>query len=236
MTTPISAPIRTRPRRGQEGFTLLEAIVAISILVGITAALFIIFNNSARLQEAVKKESEYTAMGRIAMGRIEREVSLAFLSSARAARPGGSGDNADETFTTIFVGEDADPMDKLNFTTKSHHKLYKDAKECSLTEIGYYEESDEESRYYALMHREEDRIDGEATEGGEVMILARSVKELNFRYFDAEKNEWLDEWDTAGQDQLNRLPRAVEVTLIIADEEGDERTWISKVLLKGQHA
>ncbi len=220
----------TLARRG--GFTLLEAIVAIGILVGITAALFIVFSNSARLQESVEAESELTTMGRIALTRIEREISQAFLSSARAGRSGGVSDNNEDSFTTIFYGEDADPVDKLSFTTKSHRKLYRDAKECSLTEIGLYEEADEESRYYKLMHREEDRIDGEPTEGGEVLVLARSVKELNFRYFDAEKNEWLDEWDSMGPDQLNRIPRAVEITLVIADELGEERTWISKVLLR----
>jgi len=221
--------------RGQGGFTLLEAIVAIGILAGITASLFLIFRNSALIQEASRHQGDMTSMGRIAMLRMEREISLAFLSSEKKNRSGGTGDNYDDTFETLFFGEDSDPFDKLNFTSRSHRKLYRDSKECSLTEIGYYEEIDRESHHFKLMHREEERIDGEPTEGGEVMVLAKGVKKFNLRYFDDTKNEWLEEWDTAGMDQLNRLPRSVEVTLVIADEDGEEWNWVTKVHLKARN-
>jgi general secretion pathway protein J len=213
----------------RQGFTLIEVIIAIAIFAGITASLFLIFRNSAMIQEAVNHRGEMTSMGRIAMTRMEREIGQAFLSSEKASRPGGAGDNFEDTFETLFIGEDSDPVDKLDFTTRSHRKLYRDSKECSLTEIGYFEEIDRESHYFKLMHREEDRIDGEPTEGGEVMVLARDVKKFNLRYYDEEKNEWLDEWDTTGPDQLNRLPRSVEVTMVITDEDGEEWTWHTKV-------
>jgi general secretion pathway protein J len=221
--------------RGRGGFTLIEVLIAIGILAGISAAMFIIFANSARLQETSNQKAEQSSMGRIALSRMEREVGQAFLSANKKAQPAGTGDNPDDTFETIFFGEDADPFDKLHFTTRSHRKLYRDAKECSLTEISYYEETDDQSRYFKLMHREEDRIDGEPTEGGEVMVLARSVKKLNFRYFDDTKNEWLEEWDTLGTDELNRLPRAVEVTLVIADEFGEEKSWTTKIMLAARN-
>lgn len=220
---------------GRGGFTLLEAIVAIGILAGITGSLFLIFRNSALIQEAARHQGDMTAMGRIAMVRMEREISLAFLSSEKKNRAGGTGDNYDDTFETMFFGEDSDPFDTLNFTSRSHRKLYRDSKECSLTEVGYYEEIDRESHHFKLMHREEERIDGEPTEGGDVMVLAKGVKEFNLRYFDDTKNEWLDEWDTAGMDQLNRLPRSVEVTLVIADDEGEEWSWVTKVHLKARN-
>ena len=220
-----------RRLRTEGGFTLFEVMVAVAILAGITATVFVIFRQSAEIQQAVKEDSELASMGRIALARMEREVGQAFLSDARKSRPAGMSDNVNDTFETLFIGEDSDPIDTVDFTTRSHRKLYRDSKECSLTEIGYYEEPDRESRFFKLMHREEDRIDGEPTEGGEVLVLARSVKKLNFRYFDDQKNEWLEDWDTTGPDQLNRLPRSVEITLQIVDTEGDERTWISKVLL-----
>jgi len=227
--------VTRNPLRSEAGFTLIEVMVAVGILAGVTAAVFMVFRNSAGIQETVTARSELAAMGRIGLSRMEREVAQAFLSDARKSKPAGVSDNVDDTFETLFIGEDADPFDKLNFTSRSHRKLYRDSKECSLTEIGYYEEPDRESRYFKLMHREEDRIDGEPTEGGEVMVLARSVKQLNFRYFDETKNEWLEEWDTTGPDQLNRLPRSVEITMVIEDAAGEERTWISKVLLRASN-
>lgn len=220
--------------RGCGGFTLVDVLIAIGILAGISAAMFIIFANSARLQETSNDQAELSKMGRIALSRMEREIGLAFLSANKKAQPGG-GDNPDDTFETIFYGEDSDPFDKLHFTTRSHRKLYRDSKECSLTEVSYYEETDDQSRYFKLMHREEDRIDGEPTEGGELMVLARSVKKLNFRYFDDQKNEWLEEWDTLGTDELNRLPRSVEVTLVIADEDGIETAWTTKIMMAARN-
>mgnify|MGYP000119666933 CR=1 FL=1 len=58
----------------ERGLLLGVEAVAIGILVGITAALFIIFHNSARIQEAVQTESELASMGRIALSRMEREI------------------------------------------------------------------------------------------------------------------------------------------------------------------
>jgi hypothetical protein len=51
-------------------------------------------------------------------------------------------------------------------------------------------------------------------------VLCGSVRSLNFRYYDG--TDWLDEWDSSGND--NSLPKAVEITIVLedADKAGDK--------------
>ena len=47
---------------------------------------------------------------------------------------------------------------------------------------------------------------------------------MNFRYYDNLKDEFVDEWDTTKSDNVNRLPMAVEITLVIADPVDEDTT------------
>ncbi|MGD9764262.1 MAG: prepilin-type N-terminal cleavage/methylation domain-containing protein [Candidatus Binatia bacterium] len=63
------------------------------------------------------------------------------------------------------------------------------------------------------------------------------VTALAFRYFDETVGDWRDEWDTTVEPTLGRLPAAVEISLVIADEDGGEHdfnTIVDLPLSRGQ--
>jgi general secretion pathway protein J len=207
----------------KRGFTLLEVMVAMSVVAVLSVTLFYAFAGLSRTRGILEENADIHTMGRVAMLRIQREVSLAFLTSLRI--PTGS-------YETRFFGEDSDPVDLLSFTSLSHERIVRDAQESDQTEISYFEESDPESGYLMLMHREAPRIDDDMETGGVVLPLSRRVKSLNFRYFDEQKRKWLDDWDSDALDQASRLPFMVSIELVLVDTEGEEHPFRSRVFVR----
>ncbi len=186
-------------------------------------ASWLTFDGIARMQETVEATEQVAHTARIVFQRINRELQSAFLT--RNPSPTSS-------YLTLFRGSDENPFDVLSFNSFSHIRLYRDSNECDTTEISYFVENDpEEPGLYMLLHREAPRIDGLPEEGGAIEVLARRVVLFNLRYYDDFKQEWSEVWDTTSAEHLLRLPRAVEVTLILVDLDGIEHYYATTILI-----
>jgi len=209
--------------RTRSGFTLIELMAALGILSVMSVTLFYACNGITRSRDLLEEGADIQTMGRVAIGRVERELSLAFLSAA----PSPTGE-----VTTRFLAEDNDPVDHVDFTSLSHERMVQDSKESDQTEIGYFEDDDPKSNHLMLMHREAPRIDGDPEKGGVVLPLARRVYRFNLRYFDQQSRKWFDDWDTEGADHAGRLPYMVSVELILMDDKEDEHPFRTRVFVR----
>lgn len=212
------------PRR-QNGFTLLEVLVALGVMVLIGAMAWEAMASGLMMRDYMESEDEITRSARIALDRIERELSLAFLTQSTTAV---------NTYQTVFVGEDDADTDQIWFATKSHRRRYANSRECDQAEITYWTEDDPDNRgRVVLLHRESQRIDHEPAKDGAIQPLARNVTRFDLRYLDPTLNEWTDEWNSTGAEQPNRLPRAVQVVLtIMAPDPDDPREEIPKSFVR----
>lgn len=215
-----------RPARSsQRGFSLLEAVVALAILSFITLAAWYAFDGIARMKETVENTSESFALARTSLGRMSRELQMAYLTQ-------NPNKNPEPRFLTVFRAKDEKPVDSLHFATFSHQRLYRESLESDTTEISYFAEPDDDAPgLYKLLHREAARIDGLPEEGGVVEVMARRVQSFQLRFYDAAKQEWAEEWDTEKIEHLQQLPRAVEISMVLIDLEGAEHPYSTVVLI-----
>lgn len=199
--------------RVRAGFTLLEVIVAIGILAVIAGMTFSTLANAFNTRDLLESEDATNQSARVALDRLKRDLSLAWLTPQK---------DAVNSFKTIFVAHNSDP-DSLWFSSLSHQRLYRDARECDETEITYWTESDPEMRgAYVLMHREAQRIDNEPEKDGEIYPLAYHVKDFQVRFINPKTNEWTDEWDSTGADTPYELPRGAHVLLSLYAPDPDD--------------
>jgi len=219
--------MRPLPR---SGFTLIELMVALAVLAVISVFTWQTLAGALNARDILAFEDEFDRTARTAMGRIRREVSLAFLTPNLTAV---------NSYKTVFVGKDDGECDSLWFASRSHRRTLAGSRESDQTEITLWCESDPEHRgRSALLHRESQRIDHLPDKDGAIMPLARSVKRFDLRYLDPTNGEWQDEWDTQGAETPNRLPRAVEVvlTLVAEDPQDDdtlvERSFVSTIVIE----
>ncbi len=215
-------------RRARSGFTLIEIVVAVAILALIGVLTFQTIATALDARDWLEKDDDSNQSARIAMDRLHRDFELAWLTPNIQAV---------NTFKTIFVAKDENP-DTIWFTTLSHRRLHRDARECDETEVTYWTEDDPtHDDALVLLRREAPRIDQEPEKGGPILPLAYGVKTFNVRYLDPTTNEWKDEWDTTGAETPYRLPRAVRLVLEMLAPDPDDpereitRTYASTVIL-----
>lgn len=213
-----------RRRRGA-GFTLLEVLIAGAIVAGMMSIVYGAFRVTSRSKRRVEEMEERYHQLRMAMGRMAREISMAFLS-----KNDQQGKLHPRTF---FISQRNSSVDDLMFTSLSHVRLTENAKESDQCIIRYYAAPDPDDRSMTnLMRRESKRLiyatDVRPGETGPAYIMLEDVEELHFEYFDERNNEWRETWDTTSVDgQPDRLPTRIKIELTMKDPLGKEYTFVT---------
>ena len=214
----------------RQGFTLLEILVAITVMSLIAMFSWQTIASTANVQVILDAQQAQDREVDGAIHRLEREISLAFLTKSTTAI---------NTYQTVFIGQDESDMDRLFFASKSHQQTVRNARECDQAEITLWTEPDPEGLgTYVLFHRETGRVDHEPDVGGKIVPLLRNVTRFDLRYLDPEDGEWREDWDTTGMETPNRLPRAVQMVISVqhADplepSEIQEETHVRTILLE----
>jgi general secretion pathway protein J len=210
-------------RRSAQGFTLMEIMIAVAITALMGAMVSMAFQTGFHAKEVVETEADHYRMLRVAMNRMAREIGSSFVSDRYDAKR--YRDQNDRP--TNFVGEE----DRLLFTTFAHQRMYTDAKESDQAIVEYFVDSSSEQGTNGrkdLMRRVNPNVEGRMDRGGTTDVLFEGVKRLEFAYWDSERKEWEDEWDTRRADQKSKLPTRVRITLVALDENGKEVSYTTQ--------
>lgn len=195
--------------RAARGFSLLEVMIAVAI-TGIIGALTLgAFRQVDRASEIARSQGERYAAARLALSRLSREVSMAFLSEhydhkRYRERP------------TLFKGRE----DSLLLTTMAHERLARDAKESDQSVVEYSVDADpEHAGEEGLFRREKARIDDEPDREGRKDLVADHVAAFRLSYWDAKRKDWVREWSTRSVEHQDELPGRVrfELEMKLAD-------------------
>lgn len=188
-----------RLRRDKRAFTLVEIIIATSILAFLMITLHRVFWASSSAWKKGDARIEMYQNGRVCLDVMSREIRCALIS------PGNS--------QLVFKGDE----DALSYVS-TFHKPNKTG-EFDLFEIGYSLSSKGE-----VLRRAKAHLDSSPGRGGATAVLANNILQLTFLY----NNEgvWQDRWDsslgTPDDTKDDYLPQAVQIDIIVQDEQGLE--------------
>jgi general secretion pathway protein J len=213
---------RRHVRRGREGVTLIEVMVAITIFAVVGTMIYGTLVSTARHKEKLQEEIDRHHALEAALERMAREISMAFVS----AQPNPS--SSLQVTKTAFYGVDRGNRDRLDFTSFSHRRLFRNAHESDQNEISYFLANDpSDAGETVLARREQNRIDDDPTRGGRVEVLLEGVESLEFEYLDPTTHLWVMRWDTRNAaGQPNRLPTQVKIRLRVKDPRNPHRTQV----------
>jgi general secretion pathway protein J len=199
------------------GFTLMEVVIAIAITSFIGVVIGVSFNTTIQNKEIIETQSEHYRMLRTAMNRMVREIGGAYVSDRYDAKR--YRDAYDRP--SNFVGK----RDQLMFTTLSHQRLYADAKESDQMVVEYIVKTSPDSKAKGrtdLVRREKVLLEERMERGGTEDSLFEGCKKIEFQYWNSERKQWEDEWDTRRTERKSILPTRVKITLFAVDENGKE--------------
>ncbi len=204
----------------KRGFTLLEVILAVTILALIGTMIYGGFSQTALNKARVEKDVDNSRVVHMALERMTRELTMAFISTH--VNP-----SLDlRVSNTAFVGKDGGRDDRIDFTSFSHRRLYRNARESDQNEISYFvTEHPDDPETRVLARREQNRIDEDPRRGGKSQILLENVEEFNVEYFDPLLSDWVQSWDSLDTLQHpNRLPTQVRIRLAVQDPRNPKET------------
>ena len=204
----------------RRGFTLLEIILAVTILALVGTMIYGGFAQTALNKTRVESDVNHYRAVHMALERIVREVTMAFVSTHVNPSPDL------RTVLTAFVGTDRGQDDRLDFTSFSHRRLYRNSHESDQNEISYFVTEDpDRPGERVLARREQNRIDKDPRRGGKSQILVEGVEEFNLEYFDPLLSDWISSWASDDQfAQPNRLPTQIRIRLTVKDPSRPGKT------------
>ncbi|HTS81347.1 MAG TPA: type II secretion system protein GspJ [Myxococcaceae bacterium] len=209
-----------RPARG---FTLLEVVLAVGITAMMGVLIAAAFQTGYRAKELVEGEADRYRALRTASDRMTREISSAFVSDHYDTRR--FRDQNDRP--TNFIGT----RERLLFTSMAHQRLYSDAKESDQMVVEYFTKSASApggQTKLNLMRRENSILDDRMDRGGVEDVLIEGIKRIDFSYWDSDKKDWVDEWDTRRIEKKSILPVRVRISIYAVDETGREARYVTQ--------
>lgn len=198
-------------KHARRGFTLLELLVAISILAMVSVLIYGAFAAMRKSKEGLERVQERYREGRMAMQRVSRDLSSAYLSLHTPV------DTRLAVQKTAFIGKRGSPADRLDFNSFSNTRRDRNAHESDQAEISYFgSENPEQQSTLDLARRVSTHPDLDPQHGGRVEVLATDIDLFQLEYLDPQSGMWNESWDsTQVTGQPNRVPLQVRVTLVL---------------------
>ena len=199
---------RRAPQGSEEGFTLVEILLAVSLIAMMATLVFGSLYVTTSAIEAARAKSADEQIVRRTLSLMIDELAV---SESRATGP----------WMGINDQRDGQPADSVAFLTMGQFRGADSAKDTELVRIVYTREGDR------LLRFSRRNLYGLTDESVEKVELATKVKGFNVRYYDGKSQLWLDEWDSRGKPGT---PKAILIELTLLQGKAEPvtvRQWVS---------
>jgi type II secretion system protein J len=192
-------------RNENRGFTLLELLIAMTMMSIIAASLYTSMSIGFRARESAEAVVEKGRAAEIAVELIKGMLTASMVPNGILAGEFEGEDEQDE------YGYDAD---NLSFYTADYNPVEDElASDIEKVELEMSVREDTEER--VIVRKTTTNLLSPRTIDPDEEVLCSGVRALNLRYYDG--SDWADEWDSSDND--NALPQAVEITIVLEGPE-----------------
>jgi general secretion pathway protein J len=199
-----------RQPRLEGGFTLIEVLLAVS-LVAMMAAL--VFGSLFLTTSAIDATRANSANEQIVRSTLRVMIDELSVSQVSQTGPPWMGINGQ------FDGQ---PADTIAFLTMGQYRGAESTKDTEQVRIVYTREGDRLLRYVRK------NLYGLTDESIGQIELVNKVKAFNVRYYDGTNRLWVDEWD--GRVRKKSPPIAILIELTLLQENAEPQTirqWVA---------
>jgi prepilin-type N-terminal cleavage/methylation domain-containing protein len=195
-------------RRASAGFTLVELLVATTMLAFLAAAGYAALTTGTSSAAKAKGYGAMVAHGQAALQTMARDIRCAVEQEKYRLM----------SLDTEYGGL---PADTLDFIAAEAPKLPTDEEggTAGRCEVGYYIDNDPDTEAQWLLRREDGTLDDDPLEGGAVTLAGPFVAGIDLEFYDG--LYWEPGWD----DQ-NSFPKAIRIEIVVVDENERENPML----------
>ena len=194
------------------GFTLIEVLVASAILATTASIVFGVFSGVVNSGKGLSQRAELLHISRFIVRKITEDIEAASLFPA--------------TNTGFFIGVDnvtgERESDEIRFTSFARRPIFSGTGSDQAKIRWFIKKPDDTEGLYTLFRKEDPLITAETEEEDtlfDAIDISNRVVSFNARYYVQNKFN-----DTHTTERIKTLPRAVEVTFTLEDDEGGRLT------------
>ena len=210
----------------QRGFTLLELLAAMSLMVVVASCLYTALYTGFRAYRSAQAAVDPTSVAINVIELLKQDIcgvlppgshlAGAFIGTDSGGIKGVDADSLE--FYTTHVYTDDMQLSGLTSTTSTNTST---SLVGGIGKVNLLLEEDSETKdgTYLLLRQVTTNLLAPQVAQVDEQVLCRSVASMNFRYYDG--TGWLDEWDSTAD--ANSLPLAVEVDIEIAQHEKNSK-------------
>ena len=215
----ISGPIHSF------GFTLLEILVAMSIVAIVLSTLFATFGDTLENMNHVDSQAEIYQMARIALDRIQQDLECSIILPKNEQI---SEQEPEENLIDVFSGKNEEITDRdadtVSFLSTTHLSLSDTRAYSGLARISFYVEEIEDEDGFVLYRSDTPEREQPPEKKSEGVVLCKNIHSFNLIYYDADGDEF-ENWDSSGGEAKNRLPARVSIRLAFLDISNPETPY-----------
>jgi prepilin-type N-terminal cleavage/methylation domain-containing protein len=195
----------------QSGFTLLEILASFAVISMMVVVVYGILHVTRKSQSSHEKKLLKYSLIRRGLEKLESDLSMAYLSLGE--------DTMLPERRTYFTASPDVGGTALSFSTFSHVRRGRKAKEGNscIVQYNFIDDPNDPGRYI-LRRKETHRLENRTLDemAGESWGLIPGIISMNMEFFDAQNDEWVEEWDTVAIDgKINKLPNIVKIHLVV---------------------
>lgn len=215
--------MQLRYQTTDRGFTLIEVLIAVFVGSIVLTILYASFFQVMKAKERVEQELELYHESRVVMSKMTTDLATAFERGIVTSE-------SQDSVYRYFEGSKEGDFSTLTFTSLSRNPT-PDAKESDQTEISYFVEPIANSELFALMRRDNPRMESET--GGIQYPLSERIVGFTLSYvgsseLELENEDITLEWDS---NNTQSLPDAVNINLIMRSPRGEDLEFNSLVVI-----
>ena len=200
-----------RSPKPEAGFTLMEVLVAITILAVVVTTILASFNSVFSTTEVLDESADIYEMAKNCMKRLTSDLESIHLTQRPLYKP-PEFDQPPDPYRIVTTAGDTDGMGiaEFRFASRAHIRLEKSPRE-GIAEIIYYVQAGNDGD--PVLKRADNLYPYPASEErGSDPVLCKYVKSLAFKFYDQDGME-SDAWDSDSDEFGYATPRAIAVKL-----------------------
>jgi general secretion pathway protein J len=200
----------------EAGFTLMEVLVAITILAVVVTTILASFNSVFSTTEVLDQSADIYEMAKNCMKRLTSDLESINIAQRPLYKPPEFDQPPDPYRIVATTGDtNGTGIAQLRFTSRAHISLGKSPGK-GIAEIIYYVQAASESDL--VLKRADNLYPYPAfEERGSDPVLCKYLKSLAFKFYDQDGTEF-DAWDSDSDEFGYATPKAIGVRLELANK------------------